>query len=102
MRPVRCQKDGRVYRTTDGVPLFQGVRAPTQEQLQALLTRSIKRLMRLLTPRGYLIEEQAMTYLADTDRDAAFGPLQAAACTYRIALGPRAGRFLAKGLARWS
>ena len=48
--------------------------------------------MRLLTRKGYLIEEQGMTYLADTDPDTALGPLQAAACTYRIALGPRAGQ----------
>ena len=33
-----------------------------------------------------------MTYLAETDRDAALGSLQAAACTYRLALGPRAGQ----------
>jgi multisubunit Na+/H+ antiporter MnhF subunit len=33
-----------------------------------------------------------MTYLADTDLEAALAPLQAAACTYRIALGPRAGQ----------
>jgi hypothetical protein len=33
-----------------------------------------------------------MTYLADTDRDTALAPLQAAACIYRIALGPRAGQ----------
>jgi len=31
-----------------------------------------------------------MTYLADTDPEAALGPLQSAACTYRIALGLRA------------
>jgi hypothetical protein len=33
-----------------------------------------------------------MIYLAETDPEAALGPLQAAACTYRIALGPRAGQ----------
>ncbi|MFH0351182.1 MAG: hypothetical protein ACHBMF_04515 [Chromatiales bacterium] len=33
-----------------------------------------------------------MTTLTDTDPDTALGPLQAAACTYRIALGPRAGQ----------
>ena len=33
-----------------------------------------------------------MTYLADTDADHALTPLQAASCTYRIALGPRAGQ----------
>jgi len=37
--------------------------------------------MRLLTREGYLIEEQGMTYLADTDPDLALGPLQSAACT---------------------
>jgi hypothetical protein len=42
--------------------------------------------------KGFLIEKQGMTYLADTDPDLAFGPLQAAACTYRIALGLRAGQ----------
>ena len=33
-----------------------------------------------------------MTYLGDTDPAAALTPLQAAACTYRIAFGPRAGQ----------
>jgi hypothetical protein len=48
--------------------------------------------MKFLTRKGFLIEEQGMSYLADTDPDLALGPLQAAACTYRIALGPRAGQ----------
>ena len=48
--------------------------------------------MKLLTGKGYLIEEQGMTYIAETDSDTALRPLQAAACTYRIALGPRAGQ----------
>ena len=47
-----------------------------------MLTRFIKRLMRLLTRLGYLVEEQGMTYLADPDPDNTLGPLQAAACTY--------------------
>ena len=33
-----------------------------------------------------------MTYLAEADPDSALTPLQAASCTYRIALGPRAGQ----------
>jgi hypothetical protein len=37
-----------VYRTTEGMPVFHPVRAPTAAELQALLTRIIKRLMRLL------------------------------------------------------
>ena len=49
--------------------------------------------MKLLTRLGYLIEEQGMSYMAETDdRDNAMSPLQSAACTYRIALGPRAGQ----------
>ncbi|MGH8565931.1 MAG: hypothetical protein ACREXW_18325 [Gammaproteobacteria bacterium] len=48
--------------------------------------------MKLLTRKGLLIEEQGMSYLADTDPDTALGPLRAVACTYRVALGPRAGQ----------
>ena len=43
-----------------------------------------------------LVEEQGQAYLADNDSDSdearALRPLQAAACTYRIAFGPRAGQ----------
>ena len=52
--------------------------------------------MLLLTRRGVLVEEAGSTYLADGDADSdearALRPLQAAACTYRIAFGPRAGQ----------
>ena len=48
--------------------------------------------MRLLTRLGFLIEEQGMTYLAEADRESSLLPLQAASCSYRIALGPRAGQ----------
>ncbi len=81
-----------VYRTTSGVPVFHSVRAPTPSgELKALLSRIIKRLLQLLTRKGYLIEEQGMTCLAETDPHTALAPLQSAACTYRIALGPGGG-----------
>ena len=52
--------------------------------------------MKLLTCKGVLVEEQGQTYMADDDADSdesrTLRPLQAAACTYRIAFGPRAGR----------
>ena len=48
--------------------------------------------MKFLTRKGFLIEEQGRRYRADTDPDTPLGPLRAAACTYRIALGPRAGQ----------
>jgi len=89
---LHCLVLDGVYRISEGMPVFHPVRAPTAEQLQALLIRMIKRLMRLLTRKGYLIEEQGMSYLTDSDPEAALRPLQAAACTYRIALGPRAGK----------
>ena len=52
--------------------------------------RITKRLMNFLTRKGFLIEEQGMTYLADSDPDPALGPPGSDGSTYRIALGPRA------------
>ncbi|MGH8647143.1 MAG: transposase, partial [Gammaproteobacteria bacterium] len=89
---LHCLVLDGVYCTTSGVPVFQPVRAPTAAELQALLRRIITRIMKLLTGQGYLIEEQGMAYLGDTGSETALGPLQQAACTYRIALGPRAGQ----------
>ena len=48
--------------------------------------------MKLLTRLGYLIEEEGLTYMAETNTDSAMTPLQSATCTYRIPLGPRAGQ----------
>ena len=86
-----------VYRIgTDGEPVFVEVATPTDQALQAVLHKIITRTMKLLTRRGVLIEEQGQTYLANNDGDSdearVLRPLQAAACTYRIAFGPRAGQ----------
>ena len=81
-----------VYRRTGGEPVFQEVRVPSRDELAGLLDRIIARLMKMLTRQGYLVEEQGMTYLADRDTDNLLASLQAAACSYRIALGPRAGQ----------
>jgi len=90
---LHCLMLDGVYRLTDGGPVFQAVPAPTTDQLQTLLTRIIKRVMKVLTRQGALIEETSgIPYLADSDHDPALAPLQAAACTYRIALESRAGR----------
>lgn len=55
----------------------------------------ITRAMKLLTRQGVLVEEEGSTYMADGDSDSdearVLRPLQAAACTYGIAFGPRAG-----------
>lgn len=73
------------------MPVFQEVRAPTSEQLQDLLEQIVTRIMKWLTRQGYLIEEEGTSYLGEIAADRALTPLQAAACTYRIAFGPRAG-----------
>ena len=89
---LHCLVLDGVYRVTAGGPEFHAARAPTAEQFQALLIQMIKRLMRLLTRQGYLVEEERMTYLTNPEADSALAPLQQAACTYRIAFGPRAGQ----------
>jgi hypothetical protein len=86
-----------VYRCgPDGAPTFVEAGAPTDDELHALLQTVITRLMKMLTHRGVLIEEMGQTYMADPDVDRdearALRPLQAAAVTYRIAFGPRAGQ----------
>ena len=87
--------DGVYQITAEGAPLFHPTAAPSNEQLQTLLHKIIKRIMKLLTRLDHLIEEEGITYLARTesiDPDNVLAPLQAAASTWRIAMGPRAGR----------
>ena len=57
-----------------------------------MLLKIIARTMRILTRLGALIEEPEGTYLAETVTNGALTSLPAASCTYRIALGPRAGQ----------
>ena len=89
---LHCLVLDGVYRVQDGAAEFHSVRSPTTEQLQNLLSQIIQRIMKVLTRNGALIEEEGMSYLAEMETDAALSPLQSAACTYRIALGPRAGQ----------
>ena len=85
-------------RGIDGTPEFVEVPEPTDEALQAVLHKIITRTVKLLTRRGVLVEEEGSTYIANNDSDSdearTLRPLQAAACTYRIAFGPRAGQKL--------
>jgi hypothetical protein len=88
--------DGVYRRGTGGAQEFVEVPAPTDEALQAVLHKIITRTMKLLTRLGVLVEEQGQTYMtdhyADSDEARTLRPLQAHACTYRIAFGPRAGK----------
>ncbi|MGK2900324.1 MAG: transposase zinc-binding domain-containing protein, partial [Burkholderiaceae bacterium] len=93
---LHCLVLDGVYRCgADGVPVFAEVDAPTDDELHALLQTLITRVMKMLTRRGVLVEEMGQTYLAEPDAEGdearTLRPLQAAAVTYRIAFGPRAG-----------
>ena len=74
-----------VYRRTDDGLVFVEMAAPTDEALQAVLHKVVARLMKLLTRRYVLINEEGSTHLADSDADSddarTHRPLQAAACT---------------------
>lgn len=94
---LHCLVLDGVYRCgTDGSPAFIEADAPTDGELHALLQIVIPRLMKTLTRRGVLVEDIGQTYLAEPDADGeetrTLRPLQAAAITYRIAFGPRAGQ----------
>jgi Putative transposase len=86
-----------VYRCgADGVPQFVEVGSPTDDEVHVLLQTIIARLMKMLTRRGVLVQDIGQTYLAEPDADGeearTLRALQAAAITYRIAFGPRAGQ----------
>jgi Putative transposase len=86
-----------VYRCdADGVPAFVEAQAPTDDELHELLQTVITRLMKMLTRRGVLVQDIGQTYVAEPDAEGdearTLRPLQAAAVTYRIAFGPRAGQ----------
>ena len=54
--------DGVFRCDTEGEPVFVEVPAPTEEALQKVLHKIITRLMKLLTRRGVLVEEEGSTY----------------------------------------
>src|SRR5262245_8194865 len=89
---LRCLVLDGVYRNCDGAAVFHEAAAPSTDELEAVLLKIITRIMRLLTRLGFVIEEPDRTYLAETATDGALTSLQVASCTYRIALGPRAGQ----------
>jgi hypothetical protein len=89
---LHCLVLDGVYGNSDGAPVFNEAAAPSTDELEAVLLKIITRIMRLLTRLGAVIEEPDRTYLAETDTDGALRSLQAASCTYRIALAHAPGR----------
>ena len=80
--------DGVYRRGTDDAPEFVEVAAPTDEALQTVLHKVITRMMKLLTRRWALVEEEGSTYMADDDGDSddtrVLRPLQDAARRWRL------------------
>ena len=88
--------DGLYRSDAEGGAEFVEAAAPTDEALHALLHTVIARLMKMLTRRGVLVEDTGRSWLTEADADGeearTLRPLQAAAVTYRIAFGSRAGQ----------
>ena len=88
--------DGVYRRGADGCRPSSRWPRPPKTQLHALLQMMMNRLMKMLTRRGVLVEDMGQTYLAEPQSDGeearTLRPLQAAAITYRVAFGPRAGQ----------
>ena len=70
---------------------FRSVAAPSEEQLQALLTRLVTRIVRRLTTDGWLSRDTDPPSLELEPRDV-IDELAAASIRYRIAAGPGAGQ----------
>jgi hypothetical protein len=82
----------------DGAYAFRGNRAvfhracrPTGDELNRLLDRLCRRIVRVLERRGLLIADPEHPYL-DLKPGSSLDHLQAASVSYRIAIGPHAGR----------
>ena len=74
--------------------MFRETVPPTTAEPEALLHKIINRVMRLLNKASYLIKEDGVVYVVNTDPANRLAPLQAASATWRIAQGPSR---LAKG-----
>ncbi|HEY8707891.1 MAG TPA: transposase, partial [Burkholderiaceae bacterium] len=95
---LHCLVLDGVYQRGEAGSVFVNVPPPTDEDVQVVLHRIVGRILKMLTRRGVLVEDQDSMYVADDEGDSddarTLRPLQAAACTYRIAFGPRVGQKL--------
>ena len=76
--------DGVYQTSAESAPVFIEAPAPSNEQLQTLLDKIIRRILKLLTRLGHLIEEDGVPYMARSeslDPDDVMAPLQAASST---------------------
>jgi len=77
---------------------FHRLPAPSQRELTLLLERVSRRVVRALVRQGLLVADEEATYLSEQDffdensESATLRYLQSHSVSYRIALGPQAGR----------
>lgn len=88
--------DGVYVERGDGSPRFRGVKAPTSVELTRLNHTLARRIGRFLEREGLLARDAENSCLAGGAEDE--GPmdqLRGQSITYRIAVGPQAGRKVA-------
>ena len=82
-----------VYFTTESSPSFRRVAAPTAAAFELLVHTLSERIARHLERRGLLVRDLENRYLTlGPSDDATLDELRGHSITYRIALGPYAGR----------
>ena len=82
-----------VYRTTDAGLSFRRVKAPAPAELARLVHTLSERIARHLERRGLLVRDEENDFLTvDASDDSTLDELCSHSITYRIALGPHAGR----------
>jgi hypothetical protein len=79
------------YNFSGSRPTFHRAHRPGGEELNGLLDTLSRRIVRVLERRGLLIADPQHPYL-DLEPGSSLDHLQAASITYRIAIGPHAGR----------
>ena len=82
-----------VWQQAPAGPELRRVPPPTRAQLGRLLATLTRRIVRHLVRRGWLHEDAEGAQLTGEDlADSGLGVLRAHSLTYRIAVGPNAGR----------
>ncbi|MGP5761547.1 transposase [Pseudomonas aeruginosa] len=81
-----------VYVKREGPPRFQLARAPTAKELTRVAEKIARRIGRHLERKGYLQRDEEQGWLTDAAAGDPLDSLRISSITYRIALGPQAGR----------